>query len=62
MIKLIFTNKSTSKEDKTIKINCDKDYVKHILQWYGTFYAGDNYKVKLNDKILKLDINGELVE
>ena len=38
----------------------NREAVSHVLVWYGAFYAGDDYDVRLNGKKLRLGINGEL--
>ena len=34
--------------------------VRQVLEWYGAFYAGDDYTVTLNGRPLALDPNGEI--
>jgi hypothetical protein len=32
-----------------------------IMAWYGAYYAGDRYTVKVNSKVVEKDQNGEFV-
>lgn len=43
-----------------VVLHCTKDSVPHILDWYGAFYAGDDYAVFINGRAQPLGINGEL--
>lgn len=35
------------------------DGVPDVVEWYGAFYAGDDYDVYLNGRKLRLGTNGE---
>ena len=43
------------------RIHCHKKSVHKIMAWYGSYCAGDDYSVYLNDKKIPHDMNGEVV-
>lgn len=56
--KLVFFNKDAFQ--KKITISCDKASVPHVVQWYDGFYAGDDYKLYINEKLAVLNNCGEI--
>jgi hypothetical protein len=44
-----------------VTMRIDRGSVPHVMDWYGAFYAGDDYDVRLNGRKLKMGINGEFV-
>lgn len=56
---LKFTNKDAGPETVTLEVSPES--VALIMAWYGAYYAGDRYTVHFADKLLKKDLNGELV-
>lgn len=40
----------------------DAASVEQIVEWYGAFYAGDDYTVTLDGVLQTLDHNGEIVK
>ena len=60
MVELCFVNRNAVERVVTIKTRkCDVPY---IMRWYGAFYAGDDYEVRLNGEPVKKDRDGELKE
>lgn len=45
---------------KVATIRCDTASVAHIMAWYGSYYAGDRYRVELDGEKIAKDRNGEL--
>ncbi|WP_310619667.1 hypothetical protein [Flexibacterium corallicola] len=40
-------------------IQCSRASIPSIMEWYGCFYAGDDYHVFANGRLLNKDRNGE---
>ena len=55
-VELKFTNSDA--KPKTVVINCDKGSCGNIAAWYGAYFAGDRYSIKLNGELIKKDLNG----
>jgi hypothetical protein len=62
LVKLKFTNRTAGDDGpaEIVEMQINREAVSHVLVWYGAFYAGDDYDVRLNGKKLRLGINGEL--
>lgn len=45
---------------KIEKIRVEQSAVSRIMDWYGAFYAGDDYHVYINNRLQAMGINGEL--
>lgn len=61
VIKLEFSN-WTAGDEFNAKEDCiwvDREGAEKVMEWYGAFYAGDDYTVYSNGKPIELDINGE---
>ena len=56
-VKLKFANRTA---EETITLTVDRTAVSHIMNWYGGYYAGDDYDVFINGTKQSLGINGEL--
>lgn len=57
LVSLVFNNKDAT--PKKTKIKCDKASVPAIMAWYGSYFAGDCYKVKVDGKSVRMDLNGK---
>ena len=58
IVKLKFFNRDA---DPHVEEMCvERSAVSRIMDWYGAFYAGDDYDVYINNRIQELGINGEL--
>lgn len=55
LVHLQFSNK-TAQNFNSLKV--DASGVSDVLEWYGSFYAGDEYTVLLNGRPVSLDVNG----
>ncbi len=65
IVTLKFTNRFQVYEGgplDVVQMKISREAVPDVMQWYGAFFAGDDYDVRLNGKKLKLGINGEYVE
>lgn len=63
LVTLKFTNRTAVDEDRppeVVEMKISRDAVPHVMDWYGAFFAGDDYDVRLNGRKLRLGINGEL--
>jgi hypothetical protein len=60
IVELEFSNSDA--RPKRRLIYCDMLSVDAIMEWYGAFYAGDRYFVKMNGEKIKKDINGARVK
>lgn len=62
MVQLRFTNRTAGEEGPpdVVEMQINREAVPHVMDWYGAFYAGDDYDVRLNGKKLRMGINGEL--
>lgn len=56
---LVFANKDARPQGVTLHVTAGA--IPHIMQWYGAFYSGDDYKVFVDGKEVTKDINGNLV-
>ena len=62
MVKLEFENRDAGPELSPTRWDCmhiDPDGAKLVMEWYGAFYAGDDYTVYYNGQKVEVDINGE---
>ena len=59
MHELIFVN--CDAKPKVQVIHCAKNSIPAIMQWYGAFYSGDRYSVKVDGAQVRKDANGELI-
>lgn len=61
LVKLKFENRTAgdSGPPEVIEMQINREAVSHIMDWYGAYYAGDDYDVRLNGTKLQLGINGE---
>ena len=57
MFTVIFNNR-TAGEESTIQ--CDKDSVEDVVEWYPSHYAGDDYTVLVEGYQQELDRNGQI--
>lgn len=60
MVILQFVNSDA--RPKIATVECSKESIPQIMQWYGAFFAGDRYYVTADGAKLKKDQNGELIE
>lgn len=58
MIVTLTFNNRTAEERTDLRVA--RESVPPIMDWYGAFYAGDDYDVLLNGRKQHLGINGEL--
>lgn len=58
IVTLKFVNRDASPEVQEMRV--ERDAVQRIMDWYGAFYAGDDYDVYVNGRRQNLGINGEL--
>lgn len=47
---------------KVVSGTVGKDMIRNVMAWYGSYFAGDRYRVEINGEVVKKDQNGELVE
>lgn len=59
IVKMVFKNKDAT-PNKTV-INCDEESCPKIASWYGCYYSGDNYTIKINGIKVKKDQNGDFI-
>ncbi len=63
IVTLRFDNRDAMGEDEgkvqSIKLRVERSAVKHIMAWYGAYYAGDDYDVFINGRKQAKDKNGE---
>ena len=53
---LMFVNDEVNEPEMVI---CDKSSVASIMCWYGSHYAGDEYRVYFDGKRVRHDQNGD---
>lgn len=58
IVTLKFVNHDASPTVQEMRV--DRDAVERIMDWYGAYYAGDDYEVYVNGRRQSLGINGEL--
>ena len=56
---LVFTNKNAKPRVQVIL--CDYGSIPHIMLWYGAFYSGDKYTVRVDGYNVEMDENGSPV-
>lgn len=61
MKELIFFNRDSPKGYQTEIIICHPDSVERIIQWYGSYYSGDDVTLYIDGVKQTLGINLELV-
>ncbi len=63
IVTLRFDNRDAMGEDEekvqSIELRVERSAVKHIMAWYGAYYAGDDYDVFINGRQQAMDKNGE---
>jgi hypothetical protein len=42
-----------------VQMEISREAVPHVMEWYGAFFAGDDYDVHMNGRKLRIGINGE---
>lgn len=57
IVTLTFDNRTA--EERT-ELRVGRSAVNQIMEWYGAYYAGDDYDVLINGRPQALGINGEL--
>ena len=57
-VTITFTNSDAS--PKVVEIVCALQSCPYIASWYGAFFAGDRYNIKIDGKLVKKDHNGEI--
>lgn len=57
MITLTFTNKDAVPQKITLRVS--EGSIPYIMAWYGAYYAGDDYTVAKNGRVIPMDQNGE---
>ena len=57
MGKLVFMNADAT--PKNVAIDIGRDSVRHVMAWYGAYFAGDRYTVSLDGRNIPIDGNGE---
>jgi len=58
IVTLKFVNRDASPQVQEMRV--ERDAVQRIMDWYGAFYAGDDYDVYVNGRRQILGINGEM--
>ena len=58
-VELEFTN--TDARPKVETVNVDPASVATICRWYGGFFSGDRYTIKVDGILVPKDQNGEIV-
>lgn len=58
MRELRFINQDATPKEAIMTI--DVGSIAAVMSWYGAYYAGDRYQVRVNGKLVKKDQNGEL--
>lgn len=56
------TFKNSEARPRVQQVKCDAASVPLIMQWYGAFFAGDEYEVRLDGLKIKIDRNGEPID
>lgn len=54
----VLINNRTAKQK--ISFCCGKYNAAEIVAWYAAYYSGDDYSVRIDGKLQKLDANGEI--
>jgi hypothetical protein len=55
---LKFVNQDATPKEQIIEL-ASAASVDPVIQWYGGYFAGDDYEVFLNDRRIATDQNGE---
>lgn len=58
IVNLKFVNRDATPEIEEMRV--EQSAVSRIMDWYGAFFAGDDYDVYVNNRLQDLGINGEL--
>lgn len=58
IVKLKFVNRDATPRIEEMRV--EQSAVSRIMDWYGAYYAGDDYDVYINNRPQNLGINGEL--
>ena len=58
IVKLKFVNRDATPRIEEMRV--EQSAVSRIMDWYGAYYAGDDYDVYINNRLQNLGINGEL--
>jgi hypothetical protein len=62
IVKLTFVNRTAACDGEVADytyLEVSRASVKHIMAWYGGYYAGDDYDVLINGRAISKDKNGE---
>lgn len=59
MVDLEFYNPDAG--EPVIRLKVSRLSVPHIMKWYGSHYAGDDYAVMIEGAVVEQDINGEFI-
>jgi hypothetical protein len=61
-VTLRFENRDASDDPDSadiVQMRIDAAAVRHVMDWYGAFFAGDDYCVFINGRKQAMGINGE---
>jgi hypothetical protein len=60
-VRLKFENRDACEDGPAhvIEMRVNREAVTHIMDWYGAFFAGDDYDVFINGQAQEMGINGE---
>ncbi len=64
IVTLKFVNRTAASEGDDaaiVEMQIGRDAARHVVEWYGAFFSGDDYDVLLNGRTQRLGINGELL-
>lgn len=57
MLTVAFNNRTAGSE---VTIQCDKDSVEFVIEWFSSHYSGDDYIISVEGYVQELDHNGQL--
>jgi len=61
IVTLRFENRDAVDDGALVtEMKISRNAVRDVMDWYGAFYAGDDYDVRINGRKQRLGINGEL--
>lgn len=58
IVKLSFTNITSREASDDLWIEQEKAHL--VARWYGAYCAGDDYEIRINNRIIPHDLNGEI--
>ena len=64
MVTLQITNRSAvdgGRPPLVVEMTINRNATCDVLDWYGAYAAGDDYDVRINGRMARLGINGELL-